>query len=475
MATHKTYSVFVGHLSKDVKKADLQELFSGCGDVVDVLIVKNTKTDAFSYGFVRYSELLMAQKAVSELNRWTLRGFPLVVSLAKETVNKIAEEKLNSSCSEVRDQRQKYKRENHEITGLKSSDHVKNVMYLSRLQENCTALNLDLAKNGSTKDGQDGINVHMLIEDIKKTDCAIASPVWGDFTQRNNSLQSIKERLFERAKTKNLNDSLGQKKAQEFLSSLNAVMSTVNSFLRENMKPIDDNDNDNPKVQTAGKDQKVHKMLEDMVGSRSGKKSGFGSEMLTVDPPVVHVIQSNHTKETFPSLLVRSDSQTSSTSEDDYNDFISDSGIECDGDMFSSPVLSKVKDRSSKALSCFDADLSSCKSCESQDISSSSRDSIFSSHSSSLELVRSPNDTISKMSPSCMSDNSHPLKGKLKSMKGDITGMVQPSSHKSNCPGGFNILHHLGRGRGGKQVTCLPKPLASLGRGYAILDSAKKE
>ncbi|KAK3599943.1 hypothetical protein CHS0354_012587 [Potamilus streckersoni] len=473
MASQKTYSVFVGHLSKDINKADLRELFSGCGDVVDIFIVENTKTVFYNYAFVRYSKFLMAQKAVSELNHWTLKGVPLVVSLAKDTVKKRADEKMDSSYSLVKDQIQKSKRENPEITGLKSSNHVNSVMFLNRLKENCTALNLDLAQNSSTKDGQDGINVHMLIEDIKKTGCTKAPTVWGELTQKNNSLQSIKERLFERAKNKTPNDSVGEKKAQEFLSSLNTVISTVNSFLRENMETIDDSVNESPKVLTDGENHKVHKMLAGMTGLRSEKDTDLGSDLLSVDPS---------TTETIPSGLLRSDSQTSSTSEEDYNDFISDSGIECDGDMLASPVLSKIKDRSSKTLSCFNGDLSSCHSCESQDSSSLVRSSLprdgtLSLHSSSLELVRS---IISKTSPSCMSDDDHLLNGMLtKPMKGDINGRVQPSSHESSwLSGDFKISHCLGRGRGGNQVTCPVKPLASLGRGYAtnaILDSAKKE
>lgn len=62
-------SLFVGDLPKFCSEADLEQLFSPYGPILDVKIKRNSNTGkTLSYGFVTFSTELSATEALKNLN-----------------------------------------------------------------------------------------------------------------------------------------------------------------------------------------------------------------------------------------------------------------------------------------------------------------------------------------------------------------------------------------------------------------------
>ena len=76
--------MYVGNLSYDVEKSDLETLFSEHGSVVMVNVVKDRDTGrARGFGFVEMQSKEEANQAIMNLNESDFMGRSLVVNMAK--------------------------------------------------------------------------------------------------------------------------------------------------------------------------------------------------------------------------------------------------------------------------------------------------------------------------------------------------------------------------------------------------------
>jgi RNA recognition motif-containing protein len=76
--------VYVGNLSKDTTREELNTLFTGAGDVTSVDIIMDFKRgESRGFGFVTMSAQSEADKAVSMFNSYSLDDHQLKVGLAR--------------------------------------------------------------------------------------------------------------------------------------------------------------------------------------------------------------------------------------------------------------------------------------------------------------------------------------------------------------------------------------------------------
>ncbi|MBD3253231.1 RNA-binding protein [Candidatus Pacearchaeota archaeon] len=81
--------IFVGNLSFEVSKEDLEKHFSEFGEIEETRLI----TDRFSgkskgFGFITFKEKESADKAIQETNNKEFHGRELKVSIAKPMENK---------------------------------------------------------------------------------------------------------------------------------------------------------------------------------------------------------------------------------------------------------------------------------------------------------------------------------------------------------------------------------------------------
>ncbi|KAI4301531.1 hypothetical protein L6164_034800 [Bauhinia variegata] len=91
--------VFVGHLSKDASKNEIEDIFSPYGHVEDIFIAYDEQRQSRGYGFVKFSNREMAWAAIKGLNgTFTMRGSncPLIVRFADPKKPKSGEPRGNS-------------------------------------------------------------------------------------------------------------------------------------------------------------------------------------------------------------------------------------------------------------------------------------------------------------------------------------------------------------------------------------------
>lgn len=230
---YNLYSVFVGHLSMSVSKAELFELFSGCGEVEDVFI-GDSGSSQYSYGFVRFREVESVFKAVKTLHRWPLKGVKIVVDVAKDTGDKIKKEgeikinidKLSSSSSLsaplVRDRL---------YTGTKSSI-IQDVVQLGRLKETYASLSVEAKQHTGAFSGHKSLSVtdiETFMEDVEqsygiKSDC-YEGKIHSDVTP-----DSVYQALLN---SDDMDPAFGMQRSNQFLSALRVVMGNVASFLKD--------------------------------------------------------------------------------------------------------------------------------------------------------------------------------------------------------------------------------------------------
>lgn len=68
-------TVFVGNLAVFCTEADVSELFSSCGEVVEIRIAKSDDNSKhLAYGFVKYNSVASAQIAIKKLDGAILCG-----------------------------------------------------------------------------------------------------------------------------------------------------------------------------------------------------------------------------------------------------------------------------------------------------------------------------------------------------------------------------------------------------------------
>ncbi|XP_070553870.1 uncharacterized protein [Ptychodera flava] len=81
----KRYSVYVGKLPTSMNEVMLLQLFQKCGTIVDVYLAKTSENAVYKYGFVRFSSLESARRAVAVMNNYRLGSHELKVEMSSET------------------------------------------------------------------------------------------------------------------------------------------------------------------------------------------------------------------------------------------------------------------------------------------------------------------------------------------------------------------------------------------------------
>ncbi|MDA3837092.1 MAG: RNA-binding protein [Nanoarchaeota archaeon] len=77
--------LFIGNLDFKTADKDLEDMFSGYGDINDCVIIKDRETGrSKGFGFVTFDDDEAAEKAVEGLNEKEVRGRKLTVNIAKE-------------------------------------------------------------------------------------------------------------------------------------------------------------------------------------------------------------------------------------------------------------------------------------------------------------------------------------------------------------------------------------------------------
>ena len=77
-------NIFVGNLAKEVTEQDLQTLFSECGNVRSVKVIKDLFSgESKGFAFVEMPGNAEAQKAITDLNTRELKGKKIVVNEAR--------------------------------------------------------------------------------------------------------------------------------------------------------------------------------------------------------------------------------------------------------------------------------------------------------------------------------------------------------------------------------------------------------
>ena len=82
-STDPNINLFVGNLSRDISKNDLEDTFSKYGTVISVKIIKDKHSgNPRGFGFVEMQDATSAKKAVEKLNGYELQGKTLNVNEA---------------------------------------------------------------------------------------------------------------------------------------------------------------------------------------------------------------------------------------------------------------------------------------------------------------------------------------------------------------------------------------------------------
>uniref|UniRef100_A0A0E0MNY1 RRM domain-containing protein n=1 Tax=Oryza punctata TaxID=4537 RepID=A0A0E0MNY1_ORYPU len=82
----KGAEVFVGGLPRSVTERALREVFSPCGEIVDLRIMKDQNGISKGYGFVRFAERECAYIAKRQINDWGIEEFEELIHKALEDV-----------------------------------------------------------------------------------------------------------------------------------------------------------------------------------------------------------------------------------------------------------------------------------------------------------------------------------------------------------------------------------------------------
>ena len=81
----KLYSVYVGHLPKDITEGELEDLFGDVGEVVNPYVFPPSNGHTYTYGFVRFYTLEEAENAVREKNSKVIGSRQINVELSSST------------------------------------------------------------------------------------------------------------------------------------------------------------------------------------------------------------------------------------------------------------------------------------------------------------------------------------------------------------------------------------------------------
>jgi RNA recognition motif-containing protein len=82
-------NIYVGNISREVTDTELQDLFTGYGEVGSAKIIRDHFTgESKGFGFVEMPESSSAIKALNELNNQDLKGRKIVVNEARPREDK---------------------------------------------------------------------------------------------------------------------------------------------------------------------------------------------------------------------------------------------------------------------------------------------------------------------------------------------------------------------------------------------------
>ncbi|VDI00661.1 Hypothetical predicted protein [Mytilus galloprovincialis] len=221
------YSCFIGHLPSQVTKEELYNLFVGCGEIHDLFICEDSNKSSYNYGFVRYITSEQALKAVQELNNWPIHGTHMIVDIAKDTAQRIREEKKLTNDRMVKCTGPRPPPVCHKE--MDSNTLVQDIMYLSRLKETCASLNYKVNSGLLGDENTKSLNVDKLLDKMAVQPLERIKTARGEFNE-DLTPEKICERLSESdRKSSNVDIS----KTASFIKALKTVVGTVNSFLQE--------------------------------------------------------------------------------------------------------------------------------------------------------------------------------------------------------------------------------------------------
>lgn len=100
-------TVYVGNLSKDTTESQLRSFFSVCGNICEVEIAKRSDNKTKGFGYVKYSTIAEAQKAIQVKNECRFNGKFISVQFAIAT-----DEERRNSLKKINEQR-KLKHHHH--------------------------------------------------------------------------------------------------------------------------------------------------------------------------------------------------------------------------------------------------------------------------------------------------------------------------------------------------------------------------
>ncbi|XP_060587900.1 uncharacterized protein LOC132743397 isoform X2 [Ruditapes philippinarum] len=232
MKMYSTYSVFVGRFPPDTKKHELRDLFEGCGEIVDVVILDNSNGQP--YGFVRFTNKDSALCAVSELNLWVFNGSNIIVALEKSTQVKIDKEKEGLLVTDGCGPRKKNDLRNQGRS--RGTDFITDTMNWARLQESVTAVNLKHSNNNH-------LSMKKLSEDIDRVKDNRCTRLWGSVDDASTNFSQISSKIMQRCQAQGEKER-GKKNCAEFMSALRTIMKEIEAVLGQkddsNVEEIDD-------------------------------------------------------------------------------------------------------------------------------------------------------------------------------------------------------------------------------------------
>ncbi|XP_063412983.1 uncharacterized protein LOC134695617 [Mytilus trossulus] len=224
------YSCFIGHLPSQVTKEELYNLFVGCGDIQDLFLCEDSNKSSYNYGFVRYMTSEQALKAVQELNKWPIHGTHMIVDIAKDTAQRIREEKKLNTDRMVKCTGPRPPPVCHNMhKEMDSNTLVQDIMYLSRLKETCASLNYKVNSGLLGDENTKSLNVDKLLDKMAAQPLERIKTARGEFNE-DLTPEKICEKLSESDRKRSTVD---MSKTASFIKALQTVVGTVHSFLQE--------------------------------------------------------------------------------------------------------------------------------------------------------------------------------------------------------------------------------------------------
>ncbi|KAK7392525.1 hypothetical protein VNO78_20967 [Psophocarpus tetragonolobus] len=92
---YKESNLYVKNIDDGVNEKELRDLFSSCGTITSVKVMRNDKGISRGFGFVCFSNSEEAYKALSSFNGFMFHGKPLYISIAQKKEDRKSQLKLH--------------------------------------------------------------------------------------------------------------------------------------------------------------------------------------------------------------------------------------------------------------------------------------------------------------------------------------------------------------------------------------------